>query len=174
MQEFEEDCEVSELLPPEALLDSNNPANDNYLREIAMLKRLIVSESKKLKPKHVEMVKKHHLNKTNVLIAEELGVAAGTVGKALKQKPALKLLALLRHLALMMDGPREGQRRNFLWRIAMRNELEDPRTAIAAVAEINKMTHQDKQLELGSAGLGGNVVQVVINNEQFPRGILDQ
>ena len=95
MQEYEEDCEASELLPPDVLLDPNNPANDDYLREIAMLKRLIVSESKKLRPKHVEMVKKHHLNKTNVLIAEELDVTPNTVSKALRKPEALKLLALL-------------------------------------------------------------------------------
>lgn len=166
------DCAETSLLPPEVLLAPNNPANDEYLRDVEALKRLIVSQTKCLHPAHVEIVKKHHLGKKQVDIAEQVSLTPTTVGRALKAPAAQKLLALLQHLALMMDGPRDAQRRNFLWRIAIANEEKDARVAISAIAEINKMTHQDKQLDAGQ--LGGNVVQVVINNEQFPRGALDQ
>jgi len=173
MTEYEEDCEETKLLPPEALLIPNHPANDDYLRDVAMLKRLIVTSSNKMTPKHVEMVKKYHLGKRKVDIATEMNVTAATVGRATTSENGKKLLALLKHLALLIEGPRDGQRRHFLWRIALANELKDPRVAISAVAEINKMTHQDKALELGGNSLGGNVVQIVINNDNFPRGALD-
>lgn len=168
----EYDCAEISLLPPEALLAPNNPANDDYLRDVAVLKRLIVSQTKCLQPTHVEIVKKYHLGKRKCDIAEEVGLTPVTVGRAIKAPAAQKLFALLQHLALLMDGPRDGQRRNFLWRIAVANETKDARVAIAAIAEINKMTHQDRSLEAGLPA--GNVVQVVINNEQFPRGALDQ
>lgn len=165
------DCVELSLLPPEALLAPNNPANDAYLRDIEALKRMIVSQTKCLQPTHVEIVKKYHLGKRKGVIAEEVGLTPSTVGRAIKAPAAQKLLGLLHHYALMMDGPRDAQRRNFLWRIAVKNEHTDARVAISAIAEINKMTHQDKQLDAGQ--LGGNVVQIVINNEQFPRGALD-
>jgi hypothetical protein len=166
----EYDCAEISLLPPEALLAPNNPANDEYLRDVAALKRMIVSQTKCLQPTHVEICKKFHTGKKKIDIADEVGLTPVTVGRALKAPAAQKLLALLQHLALMMDGPRDGQRRNFLWRIAIRNEEKDPRVAISAIAEINKMTHLEKQLDLG---IGDNVVQIVINNDLLPRGALD-
>ena len=55
---------------------------------------------------------------------------------------------------MALDGPQEAQRAHFLWRIALANEKEDPRVAISAVAEINRMSHQRELFNTGNAGAG--------------------
>lgn len=169
---FEEGINT-DLLPPEYLLDSDNPANDQYLRQIEDIKRLIVAQSAIMRPTQIEIVKKRHLGKRTKDIAAEVELSPVSVSRSMKDPKAQRLLALLSHLTLLMDGPREAQRRNLLYRIATRNELTDPRVSIAAVAEINKMSHQGQVLAKGGGGGSGNVVQIVINNETFPRGALD-
>ena len=168
---FEEGINT-DLLPPEYLLDSDSPANDQYLRQIESIKRLIVSQSALLRPTQIEIVKKRHLGKRTKDIAVEVDMSPISVSRNLKEPQAQRLLALLSHLSLMMDGPREAQRKNLLYRIAARNELIDPRVSISAIAEINKMTHQGQVLAKGGGG-PSNVVQIIINNDTFPRGALD-
>lgn len=168
---FEEGINT-DFLPPECLLDSDNPANDQYLRQIEALKRLIVAQSALLRPTQIEIVKRRHLGKRTKDIADEVEMSPVSVSRNLKDPKAQRLLALLSHLSLMMDGPREAQRINLLSRIANRNELIDPRVSIAAISEINKMNHQGKVLANGGGG-ASNVVQIIINNETFPRGALD-
>lgn len=168
---FEEGINT-DLLPPEYLLDSDNPANDQYLRQIEAIKRLIVAQSAIMRPTQIEIVKKRHLGKRTKDIAAEVELSPVSVSRSMRDPKAQRLLALLSHLGLMMEGPREAQRRNLLWRIATKNELIDPRVAISAVSELNKMSHQGQVLAKGGGG-PSNVVQIVINNETFPRGALD-
>lgn len=168
---FEEGINT-DMLPPECLLDSDNPANDQYLRQIEAIKRLIVAQSAIMRPTQIEIVKKRHLGKRTKDIAAEVELTPIAVSRNLKDPKSQRLLALLSHLSLLMDGPREAQRINLLSRIANRNELIDPRVSIAAIAEINKMHHQGNVLAKGGNG-PSNVVQIVINNETFPRGVLD-
>lgn len=169
---FEEGVDSS-LIPPDWLLDADCPANDQYLRQIEALKRLIVSQSALMYPTQISIVKKRHLGKRTRDIAAEVELTPASVNRNLKDPKAQRLLALLSHLSIMMDGPREAQRKDFLWRIARRNEVTDPRVSISAIAEINKMSHQGEVLKRGGNTSGGNTVQIVINNETFPRGALD-
>lgn len=168
---FEEGINT-DLLPPEYLLDSDSPANDQYLRQIEDIKRLIVAQSAIMRPTQIEIVKKRHLGKRTKDIAVEVELTPISVSRSMKDPKAQRLLALLSHLSLMMDGPREAQRKNILCRIALRNELIDPRVSISAIAEINKMSHQGQVLAKGGNG-PSSVVQIIINTETFPRGALD-
>lgn len=163
----------TDLLPPELLLAPDSLQNDQYLRDIAAIKRLIVSQTSLMHRAHVEICKLAHVGQKREKIAESVDLTPATVSRVVNSPKGKKLRALLSHLSLMMEGPREAHRRNFLWRIAQRNEITDPRVAISALAELNRMTHQERLLEEGNNGGNGNVVQVVINNEHFPRGALD-
>lgn len=162
---------TTELLPPELLLDQTHPANDRYLQSIESIKRYIVSLSATMRYTHVQICKARHLGKTTAQIAEQVELTTFTVGRALKSPPGQKLSALLLHLSLLMEGPRLAHRNHMLWRIAIKNEDRQPRVSIAAIAEMNRSNHQ--QEALNSAHLNNNVVQIVINNDMFPRGALD-
>ena len=160
-----------DLLPPESLLAPNSAVNDQYLRDIAALKRLIVTQTLAMPPAHVEICKLRHVGKKTAYIAETVDLTAITVNRTLRSEKGQRLLALMAHLTLLNDGPREGQRRAMLWRIAQKNEDPDPRTAISAISELNRMHFQAETINQG--GITGNVVQIVINNDNFPRGALD-
>lgn len=158
-------------LPERMVLAEGHPANDKYLRDITLCKQLIMDTTAKMTSKHVQICKARHLGKKAKDIAADVGVVPPTVSSVCKSVNGRRLLALLQHLALAIDGPADAQRRHVLWRIAMKNEEEDPRIAISAITEINKMTHQDRLLESGQAGVGK--IEVIINSTAFPKGVLD-
>lgn len=162
----------TELLPPELLLDETHPANDRYLQSIEIIKRHIVSHCAAMRYTHVQICKSRHVGQSTEQIAEQTELTPFTVRRALKSGQGQKLLALLQHLSLLMEGPRLAHRNQMLWRIAISNEKKMPRVAIAALSEMNKSNHQQEALNAGH--LSGNVVQIVINNDMFPRGALDQ
>lgn len=163
----------TEYMPPEIVLNPHHPATDPYLKDIEQLKQEIVNQSACLRPKHVQIVKLAHKNKKTKEIAETVSVGMETVRRVLRQTEARCLLALLRHLTLALEGPITAQRRHMLWRIAQRNEIEDPRVAISALAELNKVEHQDRQLERGLSGNVNGQLEIVIHNH-LGRGPLDE
>ena len=155
-----------ELLPPELLLDSNHPANDQYIRDISNLKRMIVSHSQSMHPKAVQMCKLAHVGLSHVEIAEKLNRTNGTVGKHVNSDKGQRLLALLSHLKMGIAGPNEAQRINMLWRISRENEEAQPKTSIAAIAEINRMTITD-------VSIAPTQTTIIVNQTMFPKGELD-
>ena len=161
-----------EYLPPEIIIDENHPAGDEYMRNIESIKQRIVSACAVMTSTHIESIKLQHIGKSTADIADRLDINTNTVRRIAKTPKGLRLSALLKHLSLAIDGPREAHRKHVLWRIAIKSEEKDPRVAIAAIAEINKMTHQKEALEAGQ--LGGQKLEIIINNEQFPRGVLDK
>jgi len=56
----------------------------------------------------------------------------------MKREYGAMLVSALTRLYSLRDGTRYSQRELMLYRIACRNELTDPRTSIAALAEINR------------------------------------
>ena len=155
-----------ELLPPELLLDSNHPVNDQYIKDISNLKRMIVSHTIQMHPKTVEMCKLAHTGLAYTEIAEKLKRTPLTVSKHVRSEKGQRLLALLSHLKMGIDGPNEAQRINMLWRIARENEDAQSRTSIAAIAEINRMT-------IALEPIAPAQTTIVINQTLFPKGALD-
>lgn len=158
-------------MPESLILADGHPANDQYLRDITTCKRQIMDASASMTGAQVQMCKSFHQGKSFKEIAEAVGCTPTTVSKHCKSDKGRRLISLLRHLALAIDGPADAQRRHTLWRIAMNNEDEDPRISISAISEINKMTHQEKLLESGQAGAGK--FEIIINSTAFPKGVLD-
>ena len=158
-------------LPPEMLLDPSHPANDSYLQGLQKIKDTIVRHSGYMRPDHVKVVKMRHQGLATADIAENVNLTPNTIRRIASTPKAQTLAALLQHLSLAIDGTHEAQRRNFLWDIAIDNKKQDPRVAISAVGEINKMVAQDKAIELG--GIAGGTINITINADLMPRTVLD-
>jgi hypothetical protein len=146
-------------------------ATDPYFSEVSTLQRLIVGQSRKLKSDIVRTVKLRFTGKTNAEIAETTNVLPVTVKNRLETEEAKRLLGLMYHLELTQNGTPEGHRRHMLQRIATRAETEDPRVAITALSEINKMEHNGNVL---AAGMDGKQpINITINQAMLPKGALD-
>jgi len=160
-------------IPVECLLD-DHPMNDDYLRGIEKLKRAIIQRSDTMRPAQIKAVKLRHQGYTNIVIAEKLGKKPANISSLLSNPRCKELLALLRYLALALEGPADAQRRAMLWRIAEANEQDDPRCAISAIAELNRMHHNDRQLEaLLTSGVGSNRIEIVVSSPALARTTLD-
>lgn len=162
-----------ECIPPDMLLD-DHPLNDEYLRQIEQLKRRIVKHSHTLRPAQLRAVKLRHQGYSNIVIAEKLNRSPSSISATLGKDNCVQLLAMLRYLALALEGPQESQRRAMLWRIAEANEEDDPRCAISAIAEINRMSHNERQLQaLLTNGAGTNRIEIVVQSPALARTTLD-
>lgn len=158
-----------ELLPPELLLDENNPANDEYFKGLNLIKRHIVQQSIHMNRRHVEVTKLRHSGANYAEIADRVNIAERTVYTVLSRPDAKLLTQLLIHYQHFIDGPNVEQRKNGLWRIFNDCEIEEPKTAIAAIAELNKMTGAYPTQDKNPTG----AVTIIINQQLLPKGALD-
>ena len=162
---------ATEHLPPELLLDRDNPANDDYVRKTEAVRRLIEFEKSKLSARAVAAVHLKLRGLKTKEIAEKLNVTPTTISKNINLPAAKKLLALMSFLSFTIAGPHLAQRVNMLWRIAVTNEETKPALAISAIAEINKM---DPEVGNTAGGPGAdNRTVVIINQNTLPQGALD-
>ena len=163
-----------ELLPPEALLDDQHPANDAYLRSLEHHQRMIVSLSKQMKPKHVIMIKRRHTGEQVALIAQALNTTPTTVSKVCNSELGLRLRTMLQFYQLGIEGPNAAQKKNMLWRIARDSEQDQPKTAIQALAELNRMDTTDFERQNPINDPANQQPQVVIINQALlPKTELD-
>jgi hypothetical protein len=156
------------LLPPELMLNEDHPDSDPYIQSTRRIQQMIVAQSASMPYKAVQMAKLAHtgLNKTE--IGHRLNVSGSTVSKHLKKDDSKRLLALMSYYDAAIEGPHLMARKNMLWRIARKNEIEDPRVAISALSELGKYDAAQNDLHVG-----GGTTQIIINTQQLPRGTLD-
>jgi hypothetical protein len=159
------------LLPADLVIDRYHPEGDAYMQNLRSVQQAVVAASGRLTPAQVRAAKLRHTGDDYTSIAKKIGKAPATVSKWLKHPDAVRLLTLLRHYASTLGGARVEQRKHMLWRIAVDAETDDPRTAIQALAEINRMDMNTHAIESGTAG--STTVNVVINQDQLPRTTLD-
>jgi hypothetical protein len=155
---------------PQDFLDRAHPENDQYMKGVEHIQRQMMATSNLLRPKQVNILKTLFTGENYTETAKRHHTTGQTVSRLAKSPNGSRLLSLLSYHLKMIEGPNEAQRRGLLWRIAIDNEKQRPNTSIAAVESINKMQFQEKQIESGTTG---NVVQIIINPEHFPRGALD-
>ena len=160
---------VDRFLPPEQLLDHEDPTNDRYFRHLASIRIRIEAQCRKCRPRQVQAARMHHRGKTNKEIAAKLNYNQSTVSGLLKRPNVVELLGLLRRAAQFIEGPNVALRKNMLWRIAATNELQDPATAITAVKELNKLDGAYPQASYNP----NPQVTIVINQDQMPKTALD-
>ena len=158
------------LLPDDLKGNKYHPAADKYLHTVKEIQRALVTVSRSMKPVEVNAVKLHHQGETNVAIAEVVKRSTAWVAKTINTVKARSLLSLLGYYREAIDGPKDAQRMAMLWRIAVDAEEHNPRTTIAAVAELNKMasTSYDQKHENS-----GNQPITIVINQQLGRTDLD-
>ena len=159
-------------LPPELAIDQYHPEGDAYMQSLRAIQRAVVAASAKLKPLQVSAVKMTHSGLSYTEIGKRLQRAQNTIARWLALPEAQQLLNLLRHYQSSMHGARQEQRKHMLWRIAVDNEQTDPRVAITAVAEMNRMEVAIHTVE-AKANITPTTVNIVINQDQLPRTTLD-
>ena len=148
--------------------DKYSPLQDKYVIAVHTLQREVAAKCGEMPPKHVEIVRKWHAGQPQTEIADELGMKSRYVNNIVRKKRSKELLALMHLLRARMDGPNFEQRMNMLWRMAVDNEADRPKTAITALAEINKMVGIGQE-----KGDGTGQINIVIQNGVLAKGALD-
>ena len=155
---------------PEIEENRFHPMNDQFNREIKHIQSIVMAHQRKMTPKHVNVVKQKFAGNTNVKIAEAVGYTPDTVGKIVNSANGLRLLNLLRYIDSAMAGPSAAHRIAVLNRIVVRNEEDNPKVAITAIAEMNKM---DMNLHAKNLEDVPTTTNITINQNYFPKTALD-
>jgi hypothetical protein len=124
---------------PELEESTYNPANDEFKRTVLALQRRANHLSTTMRPRHVLVARYSLQNYTNVEIAKKLRYSPQQIGNILRQQDVQDLRRVMTNLNALLSGVSALEREQMLWRIALKNEEFNPRTSVAAVAEINKM-----------------------------------
>jgi len=160
-------------VPVECLIN-DHPLSDDYLLQIERLKRAIVRAHDTMRPNQIKACKLRHQGYSTAAIAEKLDKKPANISALLSQAKCKTLLSLMSYLTLAMEGPREGQRLAMLWRIAVANEIDDPRCAISAIAEMNRMHNHRENLNAAiTAGVGANRLEIIVTSPALSRTTLD-
>lgn len=155
---------------PEVEHNPYHPANDAFNKDIRHVQNIIMAAQRQMKPKHVKITKMHFAGKKNVDIAATVGLTPQTIGNVIHGAEAQRLLSLLVYIEAAVEGPTAAQRRAVLTRIMVDHEKKNPKIALAAVAEMNKMDLNKHAIDQGG---GPGQVNITINQSTFPRTALD-
>ena len=129
-----------------------------------------MSHQRAMSPKHVSTIKMHFTGMTQVKIAEQIGYAPSTVCDIIKSEKGQRLLTLLRYVDSAMLGPSASHRTAILYRIVKRNEEKNPKVALQAIAELNKMDMNNHTKNLENVPTN---TTIIINPTHFPKTALD-
>lgn len=116
-----------------------NPKNDEFKRVTAALHRQINHLTLTMLPRHAMVARLAITNINKNDIAKKTRLSPQTVYTILKRPEVKRLMSAIVQLRAMYDGVSSIEREQLLWRIALNNEEFNPRTSIAAIAEINNM-----------------------------------
>ena len=150
--------------------DPYHPAADLYMKNLTAIQKAIVDQSLNMKKDIVMAAKLHHRGLSYAGIGAEVKRTPTWVAKYIKTDDAQRLIALLAYYQEAIDGPTESARRAGLARIWHKNEDKQPKVALSAIAELNKMDNIGKEAQI-AAGIGNNVTVVI--NTQLGRTELD-
>jgi hypothetical protein len=117
-----------EPLDPDCLYD---------VRTNILLKNVNAIQTK-LKFKHQQWLRELLSGSTPATVAKNHDVTPQSVYNVLRKPKAQEFLHLIAQLKALEGGPTDAQRLDMLWRIAKREELDNPKTAIQALDVINR------------------------------------
>ena len=164
---------IGVLEPVQNFLDEHHPANDTYIQSVEHVERQLMHASSLLRPKQVKMMKSVFQGMNYTETAKFHGASARHVSQTAKSPNGARLLKLMSYHLQLLEGANLGQRRSMLWRIAQDNEKLQPKTAIAAVESLNKMTFKEwEQKNPQNSGQGATTT--IIIGDTMPRTVLDQ
>lgn len=169
----EPESTVGILEPVENFLDAHHPANDTYIKAVEHVERQLVHASSLLRPKQVRMMKSVFTGMNYTETARFHGASAQHVSQTARSPYGARLLKLLQYHLQLLEGANLGQRRSMLWRIAQDNELLQPKTSIAAVESLNKMTFKEWEQKNPQNNNNNQGSTTIIIGDSMPRTVLD-
>ena len=119
-------------------LDELLPSDDHAALAEQRLKREIEACARHLKPRFISAITMVTNGSTVASAGRKYHIGGQTIAKHMNSGYGLRFYNALRRLYALRDGTKYIQRELMLWRIAAANEIKDPRTSIAAIAEINR------------------------------------
>ena len=121
-------------------IDAFVPSNDTFALMQQRIQRDIRAATIHIRPRFVSAITSVVMSGSSYQnAARKYHIAASTLSKYVNQdKYGSALVNALQRLKSLDEGTKYQQREAMLWRIAARNEEKDPRTAITALAEINR------------------------------------
>lgn len=119
-------------------LDAHLPVDSVDAVTKQRLEREIQACSMRIKPRFMAAIRSVCYGATYRSAANKYHIHPTTLSRTLKSPDGLRLQKAISRLKSLIDGTNYLQRESMLWRIAASNEECDPRTAIAAIAEINR------------------------------------
>lgn len=156
-----------DLMPDTLQNDVYYVANDKFVQRQLTVTDEIAELARQMVPWKAQLSRLMAEGDNQAQCAKKLKKSQKLVGKAQDEAPVVRLISYWQHLSWLQDGPNELQRKNMLWRIAVDNEIEDPDVARKSISELNNMANPK------NGSNGGQVIQIVINNEVLERGVLD-
>jgi hypothetical protein len=164
-------------LPVDLTENVYNPNNDEFKRTLLNVKAHLRTLTLSMPPRMAQAVKAYHSLQNYSKVARKYRIGSQTVAKHVKSPKGQKLLSLLTLFHQLIDGPTAIERQQLLWRIALNNEILDPRISIAAVGEINRMqtdtpAAQAKLKQNTDLGSQGNVI-IQIQDSRLTASKLD-
>ena len=145
-----------------------NPANDAYLAMTQHLQGRLMVCAKQLRPSHLAIAKLADAGLKNKDIAERVRLAPESVCNILKKPLVREVRELMTKYSMLVAGSTQAMRDAMLYRIAVRNEISDPKVAISAIAEMNKLVHNERVHQLNQKQ-GGTSQQTIIVQLGDPR-----
>jgi hypothetical protein len=139
----EEEYQVSDL-------DELIPSDSHDAIAKQRLQREIEACARHIRPRYISAITAVCSGSTVAAASRKYHCAAQTLSNQMKSPYGERLLNAIRRLHALRDGTEYIQRELMLWRIAASNELSDPRTSIAAIAEINR-TKADTPIDAAKA-----------------------
>ena len=161
------DLAPTEYIAPELALDEYNPENQEFHLKSRRFKQLIVLQQAKCRPHHIEVAKQHHRGVRSGEIANSLKLMPSTISNILRRPEVKHLIDLLRLYGGHMSGPTMDHKRHILWEIVIDNKEADPKTAMQAIDQMNKMDGVYTQKI-------DHEVRITIDDGQFKHTQLDQ
>ena len=173
--DFDEDGFLEPITEEDLDNSIYNPANDAYLEMTAHLQGRMTNLARVLRPSQLAMIKLADQGHKTAYIAAQTRTCPATVLRTLKLPRSVDLLNLMRKYSQLIEGVTSAMKDAMLYRIAVANEINDPRISIAAIAELNKTEHNDRthQLNQKQGGTSNQTVIVQLGDARLKPSSLD-
>jgi hypothetical protein len=149
-----------EILTEDDHLDIVEPS-DPYFREVTQLQAKLGNLRNRITSKRMTIVQALLRNESKASIVSTYRTSYATIAAALADPQCQEYAATYMRSYRLRQGPSMEARGGLLWRIALREEQDSPRTSIAAIDALNK---QQGVYATNDDAKGDSGVQVTVNN----------
>ena len=149
------------------LADRTEPLDpdDSYDKDTHHLLRRLSAAQNQLRPHHREWGRLFLSGMIFTKIADKAGVTSSAITAAFKKPAMADYLNFLGQLQRKQGGPALAARRDMLWRIAKREEHDNPRVSLQALDILNR----GEGLYVRDDHVGEGQINVTINQLTLPQ-----